>query len=365
MEADQAFQAPRKAATLQSIARAAGVHQSTAARALDPKQRHRISEDLVERITIEADRQGYRRNVAAAALRTGRSKLIGVMLPDLANPVFAPILSGVSAGLARSGYSAIVVDGGVPEAQQLLMIKDLVARQIDGIVLATAQRRDRVVDFCIERHIPTVLVNRAEDGMRVPAVVSDDIGGMRLAVDHLVSLGHRKIGHLAGPQELSTGVLRKLGFEAAMLDAGLAADAIVISASFSRAAGKSAACRLLTDHPGLTAIVAGNDLLALGAYLELGDRKLACPADISIVGHNDMPLVDMVDPPMTTVRIGHVAMGEDAASLIIAQIERETQVAPRVLTSAELIIRASTASLKGASLISSQAIRPPTSPINI
>ena len=177
-------------------------------------------------------------------------------------------------------------------------------------------------------------------------VVTDDMGGMRLAIEHLVSLGHRRIGHLAGPADLSTGVLRRRGFEAAMTAAGLDPSAIVMAAAYSRDAGQVSTEALLARWPDLTAIAASNDLLALGAYQLLKERRLSCPRDLSIVGHNDMPLVDMVDPPLTTVRIAHADMGESAACQLLNHIA-DPMARPEIkLTSAELVKRASTARRK-------------------
>jgi LacI family transcriptional regulator len=339
--APSASPSPR-AATLQSVAEAAGVHRSTAARALDPAQSHRISQEVVLRVQEEARRQGYRRDAVAASLRTGRSRLVGVVLPDLANPVFAPILSGITAELEEAGYLVLVAASG-PKADQLRVIEELIARRIDGLLLATARRHEPVVDACLAAGLPVVLVNRGEDEARVSAVVTDDVGGMRLAVEHLVSLGHRNIGHLAGPADLSTGIRRRRGFEEAMRAAQRDASAISTASAYSRDAGESAAAQLLDAHPQLTAIAASNDLLALGAYRVLAARGLSCPGDMSVVGHNDMPLVDMVEPGLTTVRIGHAAMGREAARLLLTEVGEQRSARTTQLTTAELIIRASTA----------------------
>lgn len=337
-----ASSAATRSATLQSIAEAAGVHRSTAARALDPAQAHRISLEVVEKVRGEALRQGYRRDVIAASLRTGRSRLVGVVLPDLANPVFAPILDGVGAALSQEGYSMLVAEGGADEARQTAIVEELIARRVDGLVLATVRRADPVLTVCLEAGVPTVLVNRAEDRLRAATVVSDDIGGMRLAVDHLVGLGHRRIGHLAGPDSLSTGILRREGYEVAMAAAGLDPSAIAVAAAYSRAEGQAATAALLDSSPGLTAIAASNDLLALGAYLELKRRGLSCPRDISIVGHNDMPLVDMVDPPLTTVRIAHAEMGQAAAQRLLERLVNPDAQLSVELIPVELIVRGST-----------------------
>lgn len=329
--------------TLQRVADAAGVHRSTASRALNAATAHLLSPAVAERIQEASRLLGYRRDVVAASLRTRRSLLVGVLVPDIANPVFGPILSGIEAVLAARGYSALIANALDP-ARQVAAAHDLIARRVEGMVLATAQRRDPALTACLDAGIPAVLVNRAEAdgeaGPRACAVVSDDGLGMRMAVEHLVGLGHTAIGHIAGPANLSTGALRRQGFEAAMAAAGLRGP-IVGAAAFTREAGLPAALDLL--RRGVTAIVAANDLLALGAYQALAQRGLACPADVSVVGHNDMPLVDMVQPPLTTVRIRPCDMGREAATLLLGRIATPASAPVLQVIRPEFVRRGSTA----------------------
>ena len=212
--------ASQRGATLQQVADAAGVHRSTASRALSPETAGLISPDVVARITETAARLGYRRDLLAASLRTSRTRLVGVLVPDLANPVFAPILAGVEAALAQHRYALLIANAS-SDASALELVEGLVARRAEGLILATAHARDPVLARCVELSLPTVLVNRADPDGRLSAVTPDDREGMRLAVLHLVSLGHRHISHLAGPQDVSTGQLRAEGFRSAMLEAGL------------------------------------------------------------------------------------------------------------------------------------------------
>jgi LacI family transcriptional regulator len=333
----------RLPATLQSVADAAGVHRSTASRALNPAAAHLVAPEVVERVQAAARRLGYRRDVLAAGLRTKRSRLVGIAVPDMANLVFAPILSGIEETLSANGYSALIANVGTDVNRQLEVVDQLIGRRVEGLVLATVQQdNDPVLSRCLEAGVPTVLVNRAEARSRAPSVISDDVNGMRLAVEHLVGLGHRHIGHLAGPQNLSTGLLRLQGFCQAMQAAGLDGSAVVAATAYTREAGKAAAATLLDRFPDMTAVAAGNDLLALGLYQELGVRRLSCPEDVSVVGHNDMPLMDMVHPPLTSVRIRHQEMGAEAARLLLDQISNAGAEITTRITAPELIVRGST-----------------------
>ena len=328
--------------TLKLVASAARVHVSTASRALDPAQRHLIGGDVRTRVEAAAQTLGYRRNAAAAALRTGRTQMVGVILPDIANPVFAPILAGVEAVIGRKGYSAVVANAGGSAARAMEAARQLAARRVEGIVLASAELDEAIVSYCRETGLPVVLVNRAEARARAPSVTSDDRAGMALSVGHLAGLGHRRIGHLAGPQTVSTGLWRLEGFRTAMAKRGLDATAVAVAGAYAREAGERTAAALLAAG-GLTAIACANDLLALGALAALKATGLRCPADVSLVGYNDMPLIDSVDPPLTSVRINPERMGAVAGERLMRWIDEGDSGADGIVLEPTLVIRGSTA----------------------
>lgn len=333
----------RPAATIKEIAEAAGVHPSTVSRALDPRKRHLVADDVAKRITSQAEALGYQPNRLAANLRLGRSDLIGVLLPDIANPVFAPILGGITEALSSEGYSPIVADAGNAPSQQISFVETLLSQRVDGLILATVSQDDELVGFCIRRGLPVILVNRSEARDRVSSVVSDDDMGMRLAVDHLVGLGHRRIAHVAGPLSTSTGALRRDGFKNAMSRHDLHA-LVREAAAYTREAGAQTVAHLLDATRDITAVVAANDLIALGVLDALRGRGLHCPDDISLVGHNDMPLMDVVSPPLTTVRIEHREMGRIAAKMLVETLKSGSSGIRHVVLPPALVVRGSTSS---------------------
>jgi LacI family transcriptional regulator len=335
----------KKIPTLADIARSARVHSSTVSRVMNPATRGMVSADVAKSILEEARKIGYQPNRAASTLRTKRSNVVGVILPDITNAVFPPILMGIEDGLRQHGYLAITVNVGNDEEEQRFVVQRLLGQQVDGLIFATARRRDAVIDDCVGNDVAVVTVNRSDESGAVSCVVSDEALGMRLTVEHLAQLGHRRIAHIAGPDNLSTGHLRKRGFLDAVTAMKLpTADCMVYdSAGYSRASGHEAFCALMRAFPSTTAVVAGNDLVALGCYDGLRELGLQCPADISIVGHNDMPLMDMVNPPLTTVRIRHHELGLEAARLILARINRTSAEVVDIRLKPELIVRASTA----------------------
>lgn len=327
--------------TIKQIADATGVHPSTVSRALDPKKRHLVAEDVARRIASQAEALGYQPNRLAASLRLGRSNLIGVLLPDIANPVFAPILGGITEALSAEGYAGIVADAGNASSQQISFAQALLRQRIDGLILATVSQDDELVGFCIRAGLPVVLVNRSEARDRVSSVVSNDDMGMRIAVDHLVGLGHRRIAHVAGPLSTSTGLLRRDGFERAISHHALHG-AVREAASYAREAGALAAAHVFNASHDTTALVAANDLLALGVLDTLKRLRLRCPDDVSLVGHNDMPLLDVVSPPLTTVRIEHREMGRLAARMLVEKIKSGSDEIRHVVLEPELVVRDST-----------------------
>src|SRR6202140_4541082 len=177
--------------TIKDVAEKCGVHPSTVSRALSGAMSHLVAPEVAKRIRAAASVLGYQVNVTAAGLRTGRSGLIGVLAPDIADPGFPPVLSGITETLGAEGYATIVVGVGPDHSRQLELVDRLIARGVDGLVLATVTLNDPVVGHCLAAGIPVVLVNRTDVGRKLPAVVTDDEAGMRLAVGHLTGPWHR------------------------------------------------------------------------------------------------------------------------------------------------------------------------------
>jgi LacI family transcriptional regulator len=337
-----------KTPTLAALAKHLELHPSSVSRALDPARRHLISPEVVQSVQLAADKLGYRPNRAAAMLRTGKSRCVGVVLPDINNPVFPPILRGIEDGLREGGYFTLMVNAGGTRQATEEQVRNLLAQGVDGLILATANRKDNLIPLLRKEGVPVVLVNRVDARTGCPAVISDDPAGMAQSVDHLVALGHQHIAHLAGPQILSTGERRLQGFCTAMTDAGLNPQRIEACDAYSIEAGKAACLRLLQHcrdnaaAPMVTAIVTCNDLVALGAIDALRASGLNVPGDVSVTGHNDMPFMDRVEPALTTIRIQHHAMGRAAADLLLQAIANPDRSGATVMLHPQLVVRDST-----------------------
>jgi LacI family transcriptional regulator len=331
------------------IAQRAGVHVSTVSRALNPKTRTRLSHEVATRILKIASDLSYTRNPLAVGLKTRRSFTVGVIVPDLTNPLFPPIVRAVERTLGKEGYVTILADSDNNRQTEAAILESLQARQVDGLILATAWLQDDIVSKCQEQNVPFVLVNRTVLDAGVTSVVTNDVHGIHLAVDHLLQLGHRKLAYVGGPLNTSTAVGRRTGFFAALKAYRLTAreKLVVDCPSFTVQAGAAAARELLaTSNRSFTAIVAANDMLALGCYDALAESGLKCPQDISITGYNDMPFADRFNPPLTTLRIPHDQIGVQS-SLLLLRMMRDPKVnVPSLHLEPLLVIRGSTAELK-------------------
>lgn len=331
--------------TLQDVADSAGVHRATASRALNPATRHLVNTETAERVERAAQAMGYRPNPIARSLKTARSSSVGLVIPDLTNPLFPPIARGVEDVLGGVGYNAWIVNTDNDPAREAAAVESMRDRNVEGFVFATARLEHPLLEHLAAEGMPMVLVNRRTLRPDICSVTPDDATGVLLAMAHLVELGHREIVHLAGPQELSTGVNRLRAFRQALEDHGLvdAPERMVVCRSWTETAGADAVKQLLDDGIEFTAVLAGNDLLALGCYDALAERGMRCPNDVSVVGFNDMPFIDKLSPPLTTVRIPHYELGAEAARLLLEDL-RQPQRHPRsVLLPLTLVVRGSTA----------------------
>lgn len=304
-----------------------------------------VSSEIARQVSAAADALGYRPNPIAYGLKTNRSFTVGVLVPDLTNPVFPPIIRGIEDTLGAKGYTAILANCDNDAARERNAVDIMRGRQVDGLILATAHRDDPLIAACADDDLPLVLINRTVDNSAAASVVTDDIAGIGMIVAHLLARGHRRIAHVGGPQTLSTGFNRAHGMAQAMQRAGLSADPelTVFCDAFTEHEGRRGCERLLRRGHAFTAIVAGNDLLAIGCYDALAAHGLGCPADISVTGFNDMPFVDRLSPPLTTVRIPHYEMGAMAARSLIERIERPNAPVRAVRLEPLLVVRGSTA----------------------
>ena len=330
--------------TLRDVARVAGVHPGTVSRALNPASEALVNEETVRRVRDVAAQLGYRPNPMARGLKTNRTYTVGVLVPDIQNPLFPPIIRGIDDRLGAAGYTPLIANTDNDPERERTDVDAMRARQVDGFITATARRDHELLDEVARFTAPVVLVNRRVADGRLPSATADDREGARLATRHLIELGHRRIAHVAGPPELSTGEGRQIGFAEAMREAGLDIDPALVRSGrmFTEPEGARLCAELLDSGAEFTAIVAANDLMALGCYDVLAERGIDCPRDVSVVGFNDMPFADRFQPPLTTIRVPQYEIGAAAAELLLDLLRDPAAPARDVVLPAELVVRGST-----------------------
>lgn len=331
--------------TLRDVAEAAGVHAATASRALNPATRGLVNADTARRVMKVAETLSYRPNPMARGLKTAKSGTVGLVIPDLTNPLFPPIVRGIEEVLEPAGYRGLIVNTDNDPGREQNQVELLRSRQVEGLVVATALVDHPFLEKLHREGVLMVMVNRRPDGIPVPSITPDDATGVALAVRHLADLGHHRIAHLAGPSNTSTGVVRARAFRSVVRDLGLDDDQRLIATCqhWSESAGARALRTMLDAELGFTAVVAGNDLIALGCYDVFAERGMSCPEQMSVVGFNNMPFLDKLRPPLTTVAIPHQQIGAEAGRLMLDAIAEPNRPARSVLLALSLVVRGSTA----------------------
>ncbi|MEO3822892.1 substrate-binding domain-containing protein [Actinomadura sp. B10D3] len=332
----------QRPATLRTIAQAAGVDVSTVSRVLNGSAedaQRAASRETADEIRRWAARLNYRPNPHATSLRTARSNLVGVLVPRLSDMVLATIYEGVEDAAARHGLTTFVMNSHDRPEQQRVRTELALSRRVDGLVFGDAHTDAAFLDEIAERRIPFVLVSRHAG--RHPAVTCDDHLGGRLVAEHLLGLGHRRVGVIAGEPFASTGADRTAGFVDRYREAGLPVPGShVVHSRFDAAGGRDAAETLLRLEPRPTAIFAVNDFSAIGALGVLRDHGLRPGKDIAVAGYNDTPLAAELPIPLTSVRSPMRQMGARALDLLVDLLAGRAPESERLRP--ELSIRAST-----------------------
>lgn len=329
-------------ATLSDISERTGVSAATISRVLNNKPG--VAEETRSAVLTMVDAMGYERPIR---LRAKGTATVGLIIPELTNPIFPAFAQIIETLLDRSGYTAMLctqTTGGVHEDEY---VRKLLDNHVAGIICISGQHADTTTDPERYRRLralgtPIVLINGFMDGIDVPFISHDEIGSVQLAVRHLADLGHTEIGLAAGPERYVPVLRKTMSFREAMRETFGRTDVsgLVENDVFSIEGGRRTAERLL--RRGVTGIVCGSDLMALGAIRAARSAGLGVPRDVSVVGFDDSLVMEFTDPPLTTIRQDVTAMGEAAVRALVEEIEGVTTRRGEHLFRAELVVRAST-----------------------
>ena len=300
-----------------------------------------VGEETRLQVLTALDVLGYER---PAALRSTSAGLVGLVVPELVNPIFPAFAQLIESGLAGHRYTPVLctqTPGGVTEDEYVEM---LLERGVAGIIFISGLHADQTADparyhALVDRGLPIVLVNGSRPDLDVPCISTDDQGAVRTAVNHLISLGHTRFGLAVGPSRFVPVERKVLGFRAAM-ESDPRIKGVEEYGLFSVEGGHAAAARLL--DAGVTAIICGSDIMALGAIRAVRARGLDVPNDVSVVGYDDSPFMAFTDPPLTTVRQPVAAMSQSAVQTLVDAITGHETPHGEYLFAGELVVRGST-----------------------
>jgi LacI family transcriptional regulator len=312
------------------------------------------------RVLAKVEELGYRRNAVARSLTLRRTHTLGVIVSDLMHSFFVEVVSAIEETLGRQGYGLLLCNLGEDPTRERWQIEMLLERQVDGVILASAnaQKNGDLLRRLQQQGKGLVLIDRDDhQGLRCHRVVTDDEQVGRLATSHLIALGHRHIAHLSGPR-LVHARRRHRGYLASMRHAGLPVnDRWIVEAGFVERDGYAATRRLLAQAPEVTAVVAVNDPAAIGAMKAAWDAGRRTPEDLAVVGAGDIAHGDLLKVPLTTVSWSREDLGHEAARLILDQIEAHPE-GPfrRVVIPPELRVRASCGAAREAGAVASRTV---------
>jgi len=304
-----------------------------------------VSDRLRERVLAAIEELDYQPNVLARSLRRGKTHTIGMIVPDSANPFFAEVARGIEDTSFEHSHSLILCNSDGDLGKELLYTDVLAEKQVDGILFVAAGVSTEHIKALQARCIPVVVVDRDIPDVAVDSVLTDNARGGWLATRHLLELGHRRVGCIAGPSDLTPSADRVTGYSQALTECGVPVDEVLVAkGDFQYESGYQAARQLLAMDDPPTAIFACNDLMAVGVIAAAVEMGFQVPADLSVVGFDDVRLASFANPPLTTIVQPKYDMGVIAAKMLLERM-RDLDIPPRRKTfDTRLLVRRSTAS---------------------
>ncbi|ABF44130.1 LacI family DNA-binding transcriptional regulator [Deinococcus geothermalis] len=327
--------------TLADIASQAGVSKMTVSKVVNKQPG--ISEATRQRVLRIIEELGYTAHPSARALAGGRTNTLGIVVPSIGPQYISEVVRGADLVAYEAGLDLLISTTQEDTSHERQNVGRLSRGLVDGLLMVLPRSLDRYADALKQAEVPVVVVASANTTMPFPLVDADHYHGARLAVAHLLGLGHRRVGFIAGRRDTTASLERLRGYREGLLTAGLTPDPVLIRPGEYTQPGGFAAARSLLDLPDPpTAIFAANDLSAFGAMEAIKDRGLRVPDDVSVVGFDDIPQANQVHPALTTVRQPLVEMGTAGTRQLLNLLHGVGPVTDRLVLPTELIVRAST-----------------------
>ena len=346
--------------TIAGVALAAGVSVASVSRVLNGLP---ATAEMVERVQRAVEELGYVPDSRARSLKVGRTFQLTLAVADVGNPVYVTMMRAVEEVVSAAGYRLVVTTTGPDVVDEVALVRGMARGYADGLVISPLRVDDDLIKSIRECDVPVVVAGNVPASAGVDTVRANSPKGMLLAVEHLLAKGRKRIAFVNGPVDTVPGTARAKGFADAMKANGLRPVAEVEAVDFTFAAGREAGAELLGELTGagatqgrrsagaakagaaggqVDAVIAANDLLAVGIMHELAARDLVVPADVAVIGMDDSELAEQSFPPLTSVNLGSAERGRRAAELLLARIEDDTRTPRRIVVQPTLSIRKST-----------------------
>jgi len=324
--------------TIAGVARAAGVSVASVSRVLNGLP---ATAEMVERVQRAVEELGYVPDSRARSLKVGRTFQLTLAVADVGNPVYVTMMRAVEEVVSAAGYRLVVTTTGPDVVDEVALVRGMARGYADGLVISPLRVDDDLIKSIRECDVPVVVAGNVPAKAGVDTVRANSPKGMLLAVEHLLAKGRRRIAFINGPVDTVPGGARAKGFADALKANGLQPIAMVEATDFTFPAGRAAAAELLGGELP-DAVIAANDLLAVGLMHELAGRGLVVPDDVAVVGMDDSALAEQSFPPLTSVNLGSAERGRRAAELLLARIEDDSHPPRRIVVQPTLSVRRST-----------------------
>ena len=324
--------------TLKMVAEKAGVSVNTASRAINNKPD--INEKTKKRILEIAQELGYIRNSAAVALRTKKTRTIGVVIADNRNPFYAEVLNGMEIAAREKNYHIILANTQRNYKKEEEAINLLLAKRVDGVLIAPVQDRDDDIKKLIEANIPFVIVGRDFNDIDLDAVYNDEVKGGFLATEYLIKKGHKKIAFINGVLHKSPAKGRLKGYKKALKECEIPFnDALISVGDIDVKDGYERTKKLFEKGLDFTAIFAYNDMMAFGSMQAIKEKGLRIPEDIGLVGYDDIQFSSLISPSLTTIRLKKKELGIESVKLLFSRINGNRKKPKKIVLDVDIIAR--------------------------
>lgn len=332
-----------KKPTLQDVATHAGVSTATVSRYLN--ETDKVRPDVCKIVKNAIDELGYVPHGAARALASRRTRTIGAIVPTIDNAIFSEAIQYLQRGLSSSDYTLILAQSSFSMDEELREVRTMLSRGVDGLVLVGEEHHPEVYDAIDQHQIPFVNLWTYNPNSKYSCIGLDNVqAGFRLA-EHLTNLGHKKIGFISAFIASNDRASQRLqGAKKCLNERGLElTDDWIVECRYSGEQGRLAMHELYANHPDITAVICGNDILALGALSAANKLKLKVPVDLSVTGFDNIEIIQILHPALTTMNVPSRRMGTHAANYLIEQIRADTTSLKRIELKTDLILRDTTA----------------------